>query len=209
MSHREVPQIRMLVLDADGVLTDGSIVLADDAREIKRFDVRDGFGIRLWREAGLDLAVVTARTGAALGHRLKELGIERLVDGASDKEAAVRELSAQSGIGLDEMAYLGDDWPDVPAMRVVGYPMAVGDADADIMDAAVYRTTAIGGHGAVREAIFWILAKMDLLNAARSRYGLPAREHIRGPGAAVPRTPPSVPPQAPETEGEHAAHEAL
>jgi len=188
--HRKVPAVRLLVLDVDGVLTDGSILYDDEGREIKRFNVRDGFGIHLWHQAGFEIAIVTGRSGGALRARMGELGVERVMEGVEDKAEAVRRLASETGVGLGEMAYLGDDWTDAPAMRLVGYPMAVGAADVDVRDLAIYRTVNEGGHGAVREAIAWLLSRAGLLDEARERYGLPPRPQIEAPGAASTRPPP-------------------
>ncbi len=172
--------VRLLVLDVDGVMTDGSIMLDDQGVETKRFNVRDGQGISAWVKLGLEVAIITKRGGPALMHRCRELGITRVVQGwgqkgpgeavgPMDKAGALRRLAAETGVDLMHVAYVGDDWPDVPAMRLCGLPIAVADADRHVLAAAAVVTHAPGGRGAVREAIEHILhARGDFEKAVRS-----------------------------------------
>ncbi len=162
--------ITMLVLDVDGVMTDGSIVLDDDGREIKRFSVRDGFGLTLWKQMGFEVAVITRRAGRALQHRARELGIGLVIQGAKDKSEALGQLAARSGTPPERMAFVGDDWPDLPAMRRVGYPIAVADAEPLVRRAAAFVTTRAGGRGAVREAIEHLLSAKGLMERAAALY---------------------------------------
>lgn len=159
LNHSLAESILCLVLDADGVLTDGSIMIDDHGVETKRFNVRDGLGLATWVRLGFEVAVITKRKSrasggdGALAHRCRELGIQRLIQGASDKAGALGEVSSATGIEPANMAYIGDDWPDLPAMRLVGLPIAVADAADEVKAAAVLVTARPGGHGAVREAI--------------------------------------------------------
>ncbi|MEZ6243801.1 MAG: HAD hydrolase family protein [Phycisphaerales bacterium] len=168
----EAKNVRMLVLDVDGVMTDGSIVYDDDGRgrEIKAFSVRDGFGVRLWREAGFAAAIITTRGGEHVRRRAAELQIEHVYEGAHDKGEVVRRLATESGVSLGEMACLGDDWPDLAMMRLVGYPMAVADAEPLVRERASYITTRPGGRGAVRDAVEHLLEGRGLMGEARARY---------------------------------------
>lgn len=154
--HR-ADHIRLLALDVDGVLTDGSIMLDDQGVELKRFNARDGFGITLWKRAGFECAIITRRTGQALQHRMRELGVELVVQGSTDKGAAIQELSRRASVAPGEMAFVGDDWPDLAAMRLVGYPIAVADADPAVISAAAWVTQRPGGRGAVRDAVDHLL----------------------------------------------------
>lgn len=163
-------EITMLVLDADGVLTDGSILLDDDGREVKRFSVRDGFGVKLWQRMGFAAAIITSRSGRALEHRARELGIELVIQGAADKAAALAELARRSGTEPAQMAYLADDWPDLPALRLVGYPMAVADAEPAVRAIAAHVTARPGGRGAVRDAVEHLLGARGMLDRARGLY---------------------------------------
>lgn len=162
--------VRLLVLDVDGVMTDGSIMLDDRGVETKRFNVRDGFAIKLWQKLGFTCAIITGRSGSAAKHRAIELGIEHLVQGSSHKGRALQELLRELGLEATQAAFLGDDWPDLPAMRVAGYPMAVADAEPDVRAIARFVTTRPGGRGAVREAVEHLLSAAGLMERARSLY---------------------------------------
>lgn len=167
--------IRCLVLDVDGVLTDGSIYLDDLGVETKRFNVRDGQGIATWIRLGFEIAIITRRKSrgedgvGAVVHRARELGIRHVIQGAPDKEAALHEVACATGIAFENMAYIGDDWPDIAAMRVVGLPIAVADAADDVKLAAAWTTSRPGGQGAVREAIERLLDANGLRAAAVER----------------------------------------
>lgn len=163
-------QIRLLSLDVDGVLTDGSILIDDLGHETKRFNVRDGFGIRLWQRLGFSVAIITGRSGLAVQHRVAELDIGHLFQGVSNKAEALHELSARTGIPPVQVAYIGDDWPDLAIMKHVGYPMAVADAEQAVRDAAAFVTQASGGRGAVREAIDHLIAAKGLMEQALALY---------------------------------------
>lgn len=153
----ELGDIRALVLDVDGVLTDGSIWLSDSGEELKRFSVRDGLALSLWAHSGRGVALVTGRAGLALNHRARELGIETVVSGCSDKaEGFTRALSALK-CEARQTAVVGDDLPDLPMLRRCGYPVAVGDACAEVRAAARFVTALTGGHGAVREVVEHLL----------------------------------------------------
>jgi 3-deoxy-D-manno-octulosonate 8-phosphate phosphatase (KDO 8-P phosphatase) len=144
-------QIRLLLLDVDGVLTDGSIIYTDTGQEIKGFHTRDGLGLKLAMEAGLRVGIVTGRRGPALMHRCRNLGIDLVFDGIDDKAAALERISEQLGIPRAQIAFVGDDLPDLPIMRRVGVAAAVADACLEIRQAAHMVTSAPGGRGAVRE----------------------------------------------------------
>ncbi|MFG0282792.1 MAG: KdsC family phosphatase [Phycisphaerales bacterium JB039] len=122
-------QIELLVLDADGVLTDGTIWIDDTGRQMRRYSVRDGLAISAWRRLGLRIAILSGRRGADLEARAKALGIEEIVQGVEDKGAALRQLLERLGVAPDRAAFLGDDVQDTPAMALVGLPMAVADAE--------------------------------------------------------------------------------
>lgn len=149
--------ISTLVLDVDGVLTDGTLVYDDTGRELKAFSVRDGFGIKLFLETGRSVAIITARGGEMVRRRATELGIEVVIERSENKAEALREVSGRLGVDPLDMAYLGDDWPDLPAMALVGYPMAVADAEAEVKAVARFVTARPGGRGAVRDAVNHLL----------------------------------------------------
>lgn len=162
--------IRLLVLDVDGVLTDGSIYYDDAGTEVKRFNIRDGVAIHAWRRVGREVAILTGRRGHALWHRARELSITHVVQGSQSKGEAIEGLCEGLKMPLSLTAYVGDDWPDLPAMARAGYPIAVADAEAAVLEAAAFTTTRHGGRGAVREAIEHLLSAQGLLERALAHY---------------------------------------
>ncbi len=162
--------IKLLVLDVDGVLTDGGIFIDADGRETKRFHASDGVALRTWSRLGLPAAVITGRSGPAISHRLADLGVAYMIQGSKDKHAALTSIEQQSGVPRASMAYVGDDWPDIPALRLVGYPIAVANAAPQVKAVAKFVTTRPGGSGAVREAIEHLLLGMGLLDRALALY---------------------------------------
>lgn len=163
-------RVRLIALDVDGVLTDGSINLDDEGREFKRFNVRDGLGIVTWLKLGHEAAIVTRRSGGVVSHRARELGIKHVVQGSKDKAAALEALSQTTGIGVSEMAFVGDDWPDLPALRVAGLAAVVGDADPLAKRQAHLVLRHNGGAGAVRELIELILCARGEMGKALEGY---------------------------------------
>jgi 3-deoxy-D-manno-octulosonate 8-phosphate phosphatase (KDO 8-P phosphatase) len=150
--------VRLVALDVDGVLTDGGIWYTERGDELKRFDVRDGQGLVLLREAGVLTAVVTRRHSDIVERRARELGIVEVHQDATDKAAVVSAMLARHGVPPAEACYVGDDVGDLPAMALVGLPVAVADAVPAVRRAAAYVTRASGGRGAVRELCELILA---------------------------------------------------
>ncbi|BBO73845.1 haloacid dehalogenase [Desulfosarcina widdelii] len=151
MTDDRLKQLSMVLLDVDGVLTTGQVIYDDSGRETKVFSVRDGLGIRLLMEAGIRVGIVTGRSSMALKHRCDNLGIELLKDGIRDKAAALASILKETGIPAEKTAFVGDDLPDLPIMRRVGVPIAVGDAHEQVKRLAVWTTLAKGGCGAIRE----------------------------------------------------------
>lgn len=161
MSLRErAAGIRLLALDADGVLTDGRIFIADASGSewAMGFSVRDGHGIRLLIRAGLEVAVISGRDSYGLRLRLGELGIRRSVLRSRDKRTALTEMLAELELEPRQAAFVGDDLPDLPAMKHAGLAIAVADAHPDVRAAADWVTALPGGHGAVREVCDFLLA---------------------------------------------------
>jgi 3-deoxy-D-manno-octulosonate 8-phosphate phosphatase (KDO 8-P phosphatase) len=153
--------IQLLIMDCDGVLTDGRLYFSDDGEQMKVFHVRDGQGLVTWHRAGLRSAIISGRDSPIVELRGKQLGVEFIVQGCSDKASAYHDLLIAAGITAEQTAFIGDDTPDVDVMRLVGLAIAVADAHEDARAAADHVTSAIGGMGAVREVI-------DLLLAARN-----------------------------------------
>jgi len=143
--------VRLAVFDIDGVFTDGRIWMGSDGVEYKAFSVRDGVGIKQLLAAGIEVAIISGRASPAVDRRMAELGIRRVVQGCEDKAGALARLMRETGIGSGQTAYLGDDTPDLPAMRMAGLPAAVADAHPDVRAAGVWISTQPGGFGAVRE----------------------------------------------------------
>lgn len=162
--HRRAAAIKLLVLDVDGVMTDGSIVLDNHGVETKAFHVRDGSGIKLWQQAGRRVAIITGRASHVVQLRAAELGIERVRQGVGDKLEALEELLASGELQADQACFVGDDLPDLAAMRRCGLSVAVADACAEARVAAHYVTRAGGGRGAVREVVELLLGAQDRWN---------------------------------------------
>lgn len=149
--------LRILLLDVDGVLTDGGIILIGPDLEAKRFDVHDGMGITMLRSAGLMIGIVTSRTSEVVQRRAQELGIEELYQGVKQKPLVLDSLLEKYGINPSQAAFVGDDIQDIPIMKLVGMPIAVQNAAPEVKECSVYVTRACGGHGAVREVVEWLL----------------------------------------------------
>ena len=150
--------IRLLVLDVDGVLTDGRLRYGPEGELVKVFHVRDGYGIRSLAASGVQIAVISGRSSAAVARRCADLGIRELQQGVADKAAAFATLIARLGLAARDCACIGDDTLDVSMMRQVGLAIAVADAHGDARRAAHRRTRLVGGAGAVREVCDWLLA---------------------------------------------------
>ncbi len=148
---KKLKPIKLLVLDVDGVLTAGEVIYDDSGKEIKIFNVHDGLGLRMIMKAGIQVALITGRRSKALVYRCKNLGIEKLYDGVRDKVAALEQIISETGLSIEETAYMGDDLADLAIMKIAGLPIAVADAHELIIDQAGIITTANGGCGAVRE----------------------------------------------------------
>jgi 3-deoxy-D-manno-octulosonate 8-phosphate phosphatase (KDO 8-P phosphatase) len=160
VTARAVPlaRIQALVLDVDGVLTDGRLFYSDSGEQMKSFHVRDGYGIKALQAAGIAVAVISGRRSLATQHRCRELGIERVALGVSDKSVALTALCASLGLQPDACACVGDDLPDTAMLQMAGLAIAVADAHPQVRRLAHRRTRARGGDGAVREVCDWLLA---------------------------------------------------
>ena len=155
-------RVQLLVLDVDGVLTDGRLYIADSGEAFKVFDVRDGSGLVALQRSGVVVAIISGRDSGAVTRRATELGIRHVRQGVGDKAAALRALNAELGIPAAHTAVLGDDTPDLPMLELAGLAIAVADAHASLLPVVHWVTTARGGRGAVREAC-------DLISSARTR----------------------------------------
>jgi len=151
-------RIRLFAMDVDGILTDGTVLISSDGTEAKRFSILDGLGLARLRDAGLPLAWISGRASGATTARATELKIPHLIQGRSDKLAALTELAAQLNLPLSACAYMGDDVLDVPALRAAGLGISVPGAIAEARAAADYITKRAAGLGAVREICDHLLA---------------------------------------------------
>ena len=155
--ERRASRIKLLLMDCDGVLTDGRLWLTDDGDEQKSFNTHDGLGLSLLHRAGLKSGIITGRSSRAVARRAQELGVEFVCQGNPDKTAAFEQLLQQAGVDENEVAFVGDDLPDIPIMNRAELAVAVADAVEETRSVAHYVTRAKGGRGAVREVIEIIL----------------------------------------------------
>ena len=170
MSLNKLKHIKLLILDVDGVLTDGGIIYNDNGVETKIFNVKDGLGIRLLMQAGINLRIATGRRSNALYSRCKNLGIEHIFDGADDKAAIFDLILDRTGVSAEQVAFIGDDLPDLALMKKVGLSIAVADAHKTVLKNANMVTSAKGGNGAVREVCEAILKAQGLWENILERF---------------------------------------
>lgn len=163
-------RIKLLILDVDGVMTDGKIVLDGNGTEIKSFNVRDGHGIKMAQRAGMAIAIITGRESKVVDLRAKELGITEVYQKSHDKLATYTELLKKLGLKEDETAFVGDDIVDLPVMKRVGVSIAVADAEPYVKDMASMVTVRNGGEGAVREVIDWLLRAKGEWEGVTAKY---------------------------------------
>lgn len=169
-TKHKASRIKLVVFDVDGVLTDGRLILGDDGTEHKAFHVRDGLGLVLLREAGLKVAIISARQSQATADRMAALGIEYVYQGSQDKAKTFAELLQRLNMACDEVAYVGDDLVDMPVLAQAGLAVAVADAHALVRERVDFVTDAAGGRGAVREVCELILTAQDKLAPLIQRY---------------------------------------
>lgn len=168
--REKAKKIKLLLLDVDGVLTDGGIVMNDRGEEVKQFDVRDGHGIRLLLRAGIQIGLITGRTSKVVGHRARDLGIRILYQKAYDKLDIYQKIKRKSGLKDQEIAYVGDDIVDLPILRKVGLAMTVRDCWAELKREVDYVAAGKGGRGAVREIIELLLKAQGKWQGVTHRY---------------------------------------
>jgi len=149
--------IKMFLLDVDGVLTDGKLYFSNSGDELKTFDIQDGLGIKFLQRNGITVGIVTGKRSQLVANRARDLGIEIVVQGREDKLVAIREIITAHDIKLSEVAYMGDDLPDLSAICAVGLGMTVANGVSEVKKSAHWISRHHGGHGAVREACEMIL----------------------------------------------------
>jgi 3-deoxy-D-manno-octulosonate 8-phosphate phosphatase (KDO 8-P phosphatase) len=150
-------RIKLFLMDVDGVLTDGRLYYTEMGEEIKVFDVRDGLGIKLLQRSGIEVGVISGRSSKALLKRLEELGIEEVHTGRNDKLEVLEKILKEKNLKAEEVAYVGDDYLDVPVLKVVGFSATVKDAPSLVKRHALYVSKREGGRGAVREIAEFLL----------------------------------------------------
>jgi 3-deoxy-D-manno-octulosonate 8-phosphate phosphatase (KDO 8-P phosphatase) len=149
--RERLQQVKLLALDVDGVLTDGGLYYTEHGEELKKFNVKDGQGLQLLRQAGVEVALISSGASPATLHRARRLGLPHVFIAVESKLVTLRALCQELGIDLSQVAYVGDDVNDLPTMQAVGCPLTVADAMPPNRACAVYVTHAAGGQGAVRE----------------------------------------------------------
>jgi len=166
-------RISTLILDVDGVLTDGGIIIDERGKETKRFDVRDGHGIKMLMRAGVEVILLTGRQSMVVEHRAVDLGIKEVYQGVWNKLEVFLEILKRKAITPEEIAFVGDDFVDIPVLRRVGLAVAVSDAIEEVRQVAHYVTKNQGGRGAVREVCELILKAKGKWEEIMNRYELP------------------------------------
>jgi 3-deoxy-D-manno-octulosonate 8-phosphate phosphatase (KDO 8-P phosphatase) len=162
--NTRLANIKLMIFDVDGVLTDGGLYYGPDGEAIKRFNVLDGLGIKFLQQFGITTAIISARQSAITARRAQDLGIAHVFQGSHDKQAALQNLLAQTGLTLAECGYLGDDVIDLPLLRQVGFAATVPNCHPEVRMHVHYCTQAGGGHGAAREVC-------DMLLRAQGKFG--------------------------------------
>jgi len=162
--------IRLLIFDVDGVLTDGSLFLADDGQEYKAFNSRDGHGIKMLQKHGVIVGIITGRTSMVVEHRMKNLGVTHVYQGKLQKLPAFEELIAELGVTAEQVAYVGDDVVDLPVMRRVGLAIAVQDAHPLVLKHSHWQTPSAGGRGAARDVCEMLMEARGVLQEEMESY---------------------------------------
>ena len=168
--YRLAKELKLLVLDVDGVLTDGRLYFGNSGEELKAFNIHDGLGIKLLQDNGVSVAIITGRQSELVKRRAENLGIRHVIQGREDKLIALDELRDRLKLDYARIAYMGDDLPDLPAIRQAALGMTVANANAFVAKHADWQSSACGGEGAVREACEMILHAQGKLTAALEKY---------------------------------------
>jgi len=163
-------QVKLVIFDVDGVLTDGSLFLGDDGLEYKAFNSRDGHGMKMLQKSGVTIAIITGRTSKVVEYRMQSLGIEHVYQGQLDKRIAFAELLEELKLKTDEVAYVGDDVVDLPVMSRVGLAIAVQDAHAMVLKHAHWQTPSCGGRGAGRDVCEMLMEARGVLQEELDSY---------------------------------------
>ena len=170
MPQDAAKKIKLLLLDVDGVLTDGRLYYGNSGEEMKAFNIQDGLGIKLLQKGGIGVGIITGRVSQLLQRRADELGIHPVIQGREDKLTALQELLETSDLTLDQIAYMGDDLPDLAAIRRVGLGITPANGNRAVARHADWQTTLGGGQGAVREVAEMILQAQDKLDQLEAEF---------------------------------------
>jgi 3-deoxy-D-manno-octulosonate 8-phosphate phosphatase (KDO 8-P phosphatase) len=170
--HEKMKKIRLLILDVDGVMTDGKIIIDDSGNEVKHFNVRDGHGIKMIMRHGIDVVLLTGRRSKVVEHRAKDLGITEVHQGVHDKLSIFEAILRSRSLRYENIAFVGDDIVDVPVLKRAGFSVAVADAAEHVKKCVDYITHNSGGAGAVREVCEMILEAQDKWGDIVTRYEL-------------------------------------
>ncbi|WP_024792191.1 3-deoxy-manno-octulosonate-8-phosphatase KdsC [Candidatus Ruthturnera calyptogenae] len=168
--NEQAKNIKLIIFDVDGVLTDGGLYFSDEGVELKRFNSLDGLGIKLLKQNGIEVAVISARSSKNITYRMNDLGIEHFYQGQDDKVVAFNNLIKKLSLQTKQVAYMGDDIIDLPIMRKISLPIAVANAHELVKKNACFITKKIGGHGAVREVCDLLLKAQNTFNKAMRKY---------------------------------------
>lgn len=168
--HQRCQSIRLLLLDVDGVLSDGKLYYTQDNKEFKTFNTLDGHGIKMLMSSGVDVGIITGRESPMVKRRAQGLGITLLIQGREDKYSAMQELLETSELQLDQIAFMGDDWPDLTVMTKVHLALSVPNAHIEVKRRAHWISQSLGGHGAVREACDLIMQAQQTYADALAKY---------------------------------------
>ncbi len=163
-------QIKLVIFDVDGVLTDGSLFLGDDGLEDKAFNSRDGHGMKMLQQSGVTVAIITGRTSKVVEYRMQSLGVEHVYQGQLDKRQAFAELLKKLNVDANEVAYVGDDVVDLPVMSKVGLAIAVQDAHSMVLKHAHWQTPSCGGRGAGRDVCEMLMEARGVLQEKLDSY---------------------------------------
>lgn len=169
-SYLRAKDIKLIIFDVDGVLTDGGLYFSDEGMEFKRFHSLDGHGIKMIKHYGIEPAVITARESGNVKHRMQNLGIEHYYQGQTNKVSAYKDLLEKLNLTNNQVAYMGDDVVDLPVMKQVGLPIAPNNAHELVKENACVVTDNIGGNGAVREVCDFLLKAQNKYDEAMGQY---------------------------------------
>jgi 3-deoxy-D-manno-octulosonate 8-phosphate phosphatase (KDO 8-P phosphatase) len=167
---RRLQNIKLLILDVDGVMTDGGLTIGDDGQEYKTFHAHDGLGMKLLKASGVSLAIITGRTSNVVKKRAESTGVTHFYQGAEDKLEAFRDLMQSSGLQAEQCAFMGDDVVDLPPMLQCGLAIAVPDSPRLLLERVHYVTRKAGGHGAVREVCELIMQAQGSFDAQMAQF---------------------------------------